>query len=107
MDNVPDDSKTCTQATVKRISQRDKCVMKRRKNHLEPKGNRRTRLFKHGIVPPNETVIPLVHRILDSDPTLGTPSEIKEDGRLKSGIIDVLSLCLGVRRWILPVWHGL
>ena len=78
-----------------------------RKTHLESKGNGRARLFKHGVIPPDEIVIPLVHRILDSDPTLGAPYEIEEDGVLKSGIIDVLSLRLGVWRRVWPVWHEL
>jgi len=68
--------------------------MKKRKTHLEPKGNRRSRLLKHGVVPPHEIVIPLVHGILSSDPTLGAPYEIEEDGLLKSGVVYVLSLCL-------------
>ena len=107
MDNVPGDSKTYSRATVKRVSRRDRRVPKKHETHLESKGNRRTRLFEHGVIPPHKIVIPLVHRILDSDPTLGTPYEIEEDGRLKGGIVDVLSLGLGVGRRVRSVWHEL
>lgn len=48
-------------------------------------------------------MISLIHRILDSDPTLGTPDEVEEDGLLKGGIVDVLSFRLGVRRRVLSV----
>jgi hypothetical protein len=34
---------------------------------------------------------------------LGTPNEIEEDGRLKGGIVDVLSFRLGVWGRVLPV----
>jgi len=42
MVSVPGDSKTCSRATVKGVSRRDKGGPKKQKTHLESKGNRRT-----------------------------------------------------------------